>query len=132
MTNLTLKRRKTDGHDTVHLDQSRTRSKNAGVAAIKQRRGRTSGAGTDAINLGSRVLLRSLSLVVRMTEPPFVSRERLQKHQQYFQRVPKHTYLKGRYDVITSVAIPLALAASSIFLIGRGVYNMSLGIGKKE
>ncbi|XP_019709035.1 uncharacterized protein [Elaeis guineensis] len=67
-----------------------------------------------------------------MTEPPFVSRERLQKHQQYFQRVPKHTYLKGRYDVITSVAIPLALAASSIFLIGRGVYNMSLGIGKKE
>lgn len=44
----------------------------------------------------------------------------------------KHTYLKGRYDVITSVAIPLALAASSMFMIGRGVYNMSHGIGKKE
>ncbi|XP_038988422.1 uncharacterized protein LOC120112735 [Phoenix dactylifera] len=67
-----------------------------------------------------------------MTEPPFVSRERLKKHQQYFQNIHKHTYLKGRYDKITSVAIPLTPAASSIFLIGRGVYNMSLGIGKKE
>ncbi|KAG1365833.1 hypothetical protein COCNU_12G008330 [Cocos nucifera] len=67
-----------------------------------------------------------------MTEPPFVSRGRLKKHQQYFQSVPKPTYLKGRYDKITSVAIPLALAASSMFLVGRGVYNMSLGIGKKE
>ncbi|PVH65355.1 hypothetical protein PAHAL_2G470100, partial [Panicum hallii] len=68
----------------------------------------------------------------RMTEAPFLPRERLFKQQNYFQNLTKHTYLKGRYDVITSVAIPLALAASSMFMIGRGVYNMSHGIGKKE
>ncbi|WVZ66891.1 hypothetical protein U9M48_016051 [Paspalum notatum var. saurae] len=67
-----------------------------------------------------------------MTEAPFLPRERLFKQQHYFQNMTKHTYLKGRYDVITSVAIPLALAASSMFMIGRGVYNMSHGIGKKE
>ncbi|EEE67699.1 hypothetical protein OsJ_25365 [Oryza sativa Japonica Group] len=69
---------------------------------------------------------------VRMTEAPFVPREKLFKQQQYFQNLTKHTYLKGRYDVITSVAIPLALAGTSLFMIGRGVYNMSHGIGKKE
>nr|ACG30808.1 COX VIIa-like protein [Zea mays] len=67
-----------------------------------------------------------------MTEAPFLPRERLFKLQHHFQDMTKHTYLKGRYDVITSVAIPLALAASSMFMIGRGVYNMSHGIGKKE
>ncbi|KAM0948094.1 putative cytochrome c oxidase subunit VII [Dioscorea sansibarensis] len=67
-----------------------------------------------------------------MSEPPFVSRERLLKYQQYFQNVHKHTYLKGRYDRITSVAIPAALTVSSLYLIGRGIYNMSYGIGKKE
>ncbi|XP_008785536.1 uncharacterized protein LOC103704137 [Phoenix dactylifera] len=67
-----------------------------------------------------------------MTEPPFVPRERLKKHQQYFQNIHKHTHLKGRYDKITSVVIPLAFAASTTFLIARGIYNMSQGIGKKE
>ncbi|CAL9123630.1 unnamed protein product, partial [Musa textilis] len=65
------------------------------------------------------------------TELPFVPRERLMKHQQYFQHVHRHTYLKGRFDKITSVAIPLALAGSCLALIGRGVYNMSYGFGKK-
>ncbi|KAL6853683.1 hypothetical protein ACP4OV_019712 [Aristida adscensionis] len=65
-------------------------------------------------------------------EPPFRPREKLLELQRYFQNVQKHTYLKGRYDAVTSVGIPLALAASSLFLIGRGVYNMSHGIGKKE
>ncbi|KAG0468209.1 hypothetical protein HPP92_017537 [Vanilla planifolia] len=73
-----------------------------------------------------------LSQKVEMSEEPFVPRERLIKIQQYFQSSHKHTYLKGRYDKITSVAIPLGLAASSLFLIGRGIYNMSHGIGKKE
>ncbi|XP_074555721.1 uncharacterized protein LOC141811601 [Curcuma longa] len=66
-----------------------------------------------------------------MTEAPFLPRERLKKHQEYFQHVQKHTYLKGRYDKITSVAIPLALASTCIVLIGRGMYNMANGIGKK-
>ncbi|PKA63970.1 hypothetical protein AXF42_Ash004982 [Apostasia shenzhenica] len=80
----------------------------------------------------SRSQLLPLSLLARMTEAPFSPRERIFKLQQYYQNTHKHTYLKGRYDMITSVAIPLALAASSLFLIGRGVYNMSHGIGKKE
>ncbi|GAB2269740.1 hypothetical protein Dimus_004661 [Dionaea muscipula] len=67
-----------------------------------------------------------------MSEPPFVPREKLIEKQKYFQSIHKHTYLKGRYDMITSVAIPLALAGSALFLIGRGIYNMSHGIGKKE
>ncbi|XP_028756846.1 uncharacterized protein LOC114716077 isoform X1 [Neltuma alba] len=67
-----------------------------------------------------------------MTEPPFRPREQLLEKQRYFQTMHKHTYLKGPYDKITSVAIPLALAGASIYMIGRGIYNMSLGIGKKE
>ncbi|CAJ2660140.1 cox viia-like protein [Trifolium pratense] len=65
-------------------------------------------------------------------EPPFRPREKIVEKQKYFQNIPKHTYLKGRFDKVTSVAIPAALAATSLFLIGRGIYNMSLGIGKKE
>ncbi|KAH7560988.1 hypothetical protein JRO89_XS10G0155000 [Xanthoceras sorbifolium] len=65
-------------------------------------------------------------------EQPFRPREKLLEKQKYFQNIHKHTYLKGRFDMITSVAIPLALAGTSLFLIGRGVYNMSHGIGKKE
>ncbi|EMS66155.1 hypothetical protein TRIUR3_21331 [Triticum urartu] len=77
-----------------------------------------------------------------MTESPFLPRERLFKQQQYFQSLGRHTHQKGRYDAITSVGIPLALAASSLFMIirtcillceqGRGVYNMSHGIEKKQ
>ncbi|KAG4384632.1 hypothetical protein JHK82_037870 [Glycine max] len=67
-----------------------------------------------------------------MSEPPFRPREKLIQKQKYFHNIHKHTYLKGPYDKITSVAIPLALAASSLYLTGRGIYNMSHGIGKKE
>ncbi|KAG0540125.1 hypothetical protein BDA96_03G381900 [Sorghum bicolor] len=84
-------------------------------------------------------------------EPPFRPREKLLEGQMYFQNVHKHTYLKGCYNAITSVRIPLALAASSLFLIhsfcscncvfetcsifsalGRRAYHMSRGIEKKE
>lgn len=65
-------------------------------------------------------------------EAPFRPREKLVEKQKYFQNIHRHTYLKGPMDKVTSVAIPLALAASSLFLIGRGIYNMSHGIGKKE
>ncbi|XP_040995292.1 uncharacterized protein LOC121241548 [Juglans microcarpa x Juglans regia] len=70
--------------------------------------------------------------MAEVTEPPFRPREKLLEKQKYFQNIHKHTYLKGRYDKITSVAIPGALAATALFLIGRGIYNMSHGIGKKE
>ncbi|RXH83493.1 hypothetical protein DVH24_005746, partial [Malus domestica] len=67
-----------------------------------------------------------------MSETPFRPREQLYEKQKIFQSIHKHTYLKGPFDKITSVAIPAALAATSLFLIGRGIYNMSHGIGKKE
>ncbi|XP_020244056.1 uncharacterized protein LOC109822288 isoform X1 [Asparagus officinalis] len=83
----------------------------------------------------SRTSLQRTRKTLRMaeaTEQPFRPREKLKQYQQIFQNTHKHTYLKGRFDKITSVAIPLALAGSALFLIGRGVYNMSHGIGKKE
>ncbi|OAY51442.1 uncharacterized protein LOC110613417 [Manihot esculenta] len=67
-----------------------------------------------------------------MSETPFRPREKLFEKQRYFQSIQKHTYLKGPFDKVTSVAIPVALAGSAIFLIGRGIYNMTHGIGKKE
>ncbi|XP_030456286.1 uncharacterized protein LOC115677296 [Syzygium oleosum] len=67
-----------------------------------------------------------------MTEVPFRPREKLLEKQKYFQNIHRHTYLKGPFDKITSVTIPLALAGASLYLIGRGIYNMSHGIGKKE
>ncbi|KAK3028786.1 hypothetical protein RJ639_039052 [Escallonia herrerae] len=81
-------------------------------------------------------------------EEPFRPREKLLEKQNMFQHSHKHTYLKGPYDMVTSVAIPLALAGTALFMIiiscrcdplgnsafvqGRGIYNMSHGIGKKE
>ncbi|XP_030522380.1 uncharacterized protein LOC115735322 [Rhodamnia argentea] len=67
-----------------------------------------------------------------MTEAPFRPREKLIEKQKYYQSIHRHTYLKGPLDKITSVTIPLALAAASMYMIGRGIYNMSHGIGKKE
>ena len=67
-----------------------------------------------------------------MSEAPFRPREKLLEKQKFFQSIHKHTYLKGPYDKITSVAIPLALAVTTTYMIGRGIYNMSNGIGKKE
>ncbi|KAJ8551973.1 hypothetical protein K7X08_028416 [Anisodus acutangulus] len=70
--------------------------------------------------------------LTKMSETPFYPREKLVEKQKYFQSVHKYTHLKGPVDKITSVAIPLALATTAIFMIGRGIYNMSHGIGKKE
>ncbi|CAI9114309.1 OLC1v1015001C1 [Oldenlandia corymbosa var. corymbosa] len=65
-------------------------------------------------------------------EAPFRPREKLLEKQRFFQNIHKHTYLKGRFDIVTSVVIPAALAATCTYMIGRGIYNMSHGIGKKE
>ncbi|XP_056848025.1 uncharacterized protein LOC130498571 isoform X2 [Raphanus sativus] len=45
-------------------------------------------------------------------------REKPLEKQRLFQSIQRHTYLKGPMDKVTSVAIPLALAASSLYLIG--------------
>jgi hypothetical protein len=55
--------------------------------------------------------------MTEVTEQPFRPREKLLEKQKYFQNIHKHTYLKGRFDKLTSVAIPAALAATSLFLI---------------
>ncbi|WOG92534.1 hypothetical protein DCAR_0311804 [Daucus carota subsp. sativus] len=65
-------------------------------------------------------------------ETPFRPREKLFEKQKMFQSVNKFVYLKAPGDKITSVAIPGFLAASCLIMIGRGIYNMSHGIGKKE
>lgn len=75
----------------------------------------------------TRFHLSRLSRWCRMTELPFVPRERLLKRQQYFQSIQKHTYLKGPYDKVTSVAIPLALAATSVFMIVSSCFPSILG-----
>ncbi|KAK6936173.1 Cytochrome c oxidase subunit VII, partial [Dillenia turbinata] len=61
----------------------------------------------------------------------FVQRERLIEKQRYLQSVHKRIYLKGPYDEITSVAIHAAFAATTLFLVALGIYNMSHGTGKK-
>lgn len=59
-------------------------------------------------------------------EPPFRPREKVLEKQRYFQSVQKPTYLKGRYDVVTSVAVPLALAVSSMYLVVSSRPRLSL------
>ncbi|KVH90658.1 cytochrome c oxidase, subunit VIIa [Cynara cardunculus var. scolymus] len=50
-------------------------------------------------------------------EAPFRPRVKLIEKQRLYQSIHRHTHLKGPMDKITSVAIPLALAGSSLFLI---------------
>ncbi|KAJ0806420.1 putative cytochrome c oxidase subunit VII [Helianthus annuus] len=64
-------------------------------------------------------------------EAPFRAREKLIEKQRLFQSIQKHTHLKGPVDKITSVAIPLALAGSSLFLIVSlpiHFYEFNLGL----
>ncbi|KAK4723698.1 hypothetical protein R3W88_026477 [Solanum pinnatisectum] len=63
---------------------------------------------------------------------PFCPREKIVEKQKFYQSNRKHKYMKGHFDKITSMAIPTALAASALFMIGRGICNMSHGIRKKE
>lgn len=54
---------------------------------------------------------------IMLTEAPFRPREKLLEKQRLFQSIHKHTYLKGPMDKITSIAIPLALAGSCLYMI---------------
>ncbi|KAI3996262.1 hypothetical protein MKX01_026730 [Papaver californicum] len=56
-------------------------------------------------------------------EAPLRPREVLVEKQKLFQSIQKNIHLKGRYDKLTSVIIPLG------GMIARGIYNiMSHGI----
>lgn len=61
--------------------------------------------------------LFAMCRMTQATEAPFRQREKLLEKQKYFQNISKHTHLKGPYDKITSVAIPLAFTAASLFMI---------------
>jgi len=65
----------------------------------------------------SEILRWRVNELFRMSETPFYPREKLAAKQKYFQSVHKYTHLKGPVDKITSVAIPLALAATATFMI---------------
>jgi len=58
-------------------------------------------------------------------EPPFRPREKLIEKQKYFQTINKPTYLKGPYDKITSVAIPLALAATAMYMTVKSLSSLA-------
>ncbi|CAL5436251.1 unnamed protein product [Camellia sinensis] len=73
-----------------------------------------------------------LSLTFTMSETPFRPRENLFEKQKYFQSMHKYTYLKGPMDKITSVAIPAALAASSLFLIHGASTICLMGLERKN
>ncbi|KAJ0704468.1 putative cytochrome c oxidase subunit VII [Helianthus annuus] len=65
---------------------------------------------------------RSSFLSRMVEEPPFRPREKLIEKQKMFQSIHKPTYLKGPMDKVTSIAIPIALAGSSIYLIVSRLY----------
>ncbi|CAI5509446.1 unnamed protein product [Closterium sp. Naga37s-1] len=56
----------------------------------------------------------------------------LREQQKLLQSARALTHMKGPGDRITSVVIPSVLALTAAALIGRGLFNMSFGIGKKE
>nr|ABK94491.1 unknown [Populus trichocarpa] len=69
------------------------------------------------------------------TEAPFRPREKLVEHQKYFQSIHKHTYLKGPLDKVPNFSLGFHKTNCEhviCFFQGRGIYNMSHGIGKKE
>eukprot|EP00897_Mesotaenium_endlicherianum_P010387 jgi/Mesen1/9377/ME000610S08686 len=51
--------------------------------------------------------------------------------QRFFQSARNLVHLKAPGDRITSVIVPGVLVAAGAFLIGRGVWNLSHGVGKK-
>ncbi|XP_026426754.1 uncharacterized protein LOC113322814 isoform X1 [Papaver somniferum] len=56
------------------------------------------------------VLFKLCRMDLIYAEAPFSPRELLLEKQKLFQSIQKHNHLKGRYDKLTSVIIPLGLA----------------------
>ncbi|MCO5610653.1 hypothetical protein L7F22_064892 [Adiantum nelumboides] len=54
-------------------------------------------------------------------------------HQMYYQSmVGKNTHMKGPLDKIFSFIVPVAIASTVAAMMGRGLWNLSHGTGKKE
>jgi hypothetical protein len=57
---------------------------------------------------------------------------RTQKHaRQFYQQQHKHVHLKGTTDMISSVAIPLAMTASAVGMLAMGLKDLATGSNKK-
>ena len=54
------------------------------------------------------------------------------KTKQFYQQQHKHVHLKGTTDMISSVVIPLAMAAGAIGLVAMGVKDLATGANKKD
>ena len=51
---------------------------------------------------------------------------------QFYQQQHKHVHLKGTTDMISSVGIPLAMAAGAIGLLAMGLKDLATGSNKKD
>jgi hypothetical protein len=51
--------------------------------------------------------------------------------QQFYQQQHKHVHLKGTTDMISSVAIPLAMTASAFGMLAMGLKDLATGSNKK-
>ncbi|GMH33862.1 hypothetical protein BSKO_01696 [Bryopsis sp. KO-2023] len=58
--------------------------------------------------------------------------QKLLSMQKHFQSMKSLTHLKGSYDKVTTVAIPLGFVGVGVFLVGRGLSNMARGVGRLE
>ena len=56
----------------------------------------------------------------------------LHKTKQFYQQQHKHVHLKGTTDMISSVGIPLAMAAGAIGLLAMGLKDLATGSNKKD
>ena len=53
------------------------------------------------------------------------------RKRQFYQQQHKHVHLKGTTDMISSVAIPLAMTASAFGMLAMGLKDLATGSNKK-
>ncbi|KAI5068771.1 hypothetical protein GOP47_0017116, partial [Adiantum capillus-veneris] len=55
------------------------------------------------------------------------------ERQLYYQsKIGNYTHMKGPFDKIVSFIVPLAIGTTAAAMMGRGLWNLSNGTGKKE
>ena len=82
--------------------------------------------GNDPISRITHSLTLSLSLFSLFNDT------RMKKHaRQFYQQQHKHVHLKGTTDMISSVAIPLAMTASAFGMLAMGLKDLATGSNKK-
>ena len=52
--------------------------------------------------------------------------------QQFFQKAHGHIHTRGKADRVTSLLIPVGMAAVGATILVRGLYHMYTGTGKME